>query len=278
MFLAGAMAFAAGIMIFISLYEIIGKSEDGFTTAKMKAKEDPTPRIFALLSFALGFLITYFIEFIVDKIMPESHKEVEKFNFDDIDAHVANMESQGDELASKKEESDEDAPVITEEKSKTKLVRTGIITAIAIGIHNIPEGMITFFGVFENWRFAASLAFAIAMHNIPEGLCVAVPIYFATGSKRKAIFWTSISAITEPIGGLIAWGIVKATGNPLAQSAEGNVAIGLMFGIVAGMMTFIVINELLPAARQHDPENKVTTHFTFLGMLVMGLSIYLFEL
>lgn len=281
LFLACGMAFAAGIMIFISLYEIIGKSENGFTTEKFEEEGSSFPKLFSILAFALGIAIMIMLEFVVHWIMPESHQKHDDFDFDKIQEEMEKKQRDAEEGNDEVAEKVKISAVVEDDNMKRSLHRTGVITAIAIGIHNIPEGMVTFVGAFDSLQFATSLVFAISMHNIPEGLCVAVPIFFSTGSKTKAFLWTAISAVTEPFGALIAWGIIAASQSVSGEevlSADGNVAFGIMFGIVAGMMTFIVINELLPTARRYDPENQVSTYCVIAGMLVMGISIYLFDL
>jgi ZIP family zinc transporter len=109
---------------------------------------------------------------------------------------------------------------------------------------------------------------AIAIHNIPDGLCVAIPIYYATGSKKKAFWWAMLSGATEPIGALIGWGIL--------QGSVGETAYGVLFGFVAGMMVMICLHELIPTAHRYDPEDRVVTNSAVCGMAVMAISLCLF--
>ena len=113
-----------------------------------------------------------------------------------------------------------------------------------------------------------SLAIAIAIHNIPEGLCVAVPIYYATGNKRQAFLWATLSGVTEPIGALIGW---------LALRGEvGETTYGILFGLVGGMMVMICLHELIPTAHRYDPDDKIVTNSVIIGMIVMAFSLVLF--
>lgn len=114
----------------------------------------------------------------------------------------------------------------------------------------------------------ASVAIAIGIHNIPEGICVAMPIYYATGSRFKAFFWATLSGMTELVGALLGWIVLRKVITPTVY--------GILFGIVAGMMVYISIKELLPTAHRYDPEDKVTSYSFIAGMIVMAISLVLF--
>ncbi|CAM9556702.1 unnamed protein product [Choristocarpus tenellus] len=149
-----------------------------------------------------------------------------------------------------------------------RLVRMGVMTALAIGIHNFPEGLVTFVAALSDPSVGTALAVAIAIHNIPEGLCVAIPVYYATGNRWKAFGWALISGISEPIGAGLGWLILK---NIMTETVY-----GILFGVVAGMMINICIHELIPTAVRYDPADKVTTNSIIVGMAVMALSLSLF--
>jgi ZIP family zinc transporter len=149
----------------------------------------------------------------------------------------------------------------------------GLSTAAAIGIHNFPEGLATFVATLVDTNVGATLAVAIAIHNIPEGLCVALPIYYASGSRLKGFMWALLSGISEPIGALIGYGIIKSTGDDMNQAVYGT-----LFGVVAGMMIMIVILELLPTAYRYDPTDTCVTNSLVIGMFVMAASLCLFQL
>ncbi|CBN75509.1 Zinc transporter zupT, Zinc transporter ZIP, metal ion transmembrane transporter activity [Ectocarpus siliculosus] len=149
-----------------------------------------------------------------------------------------------------------------------KLVRMGLLTAVAIGIHNFPEGLATFVAALSDPSVGLALAVAIGIHNIPEGLCVAIPVYYATGNRWKAFGWALLSGVSEPIGAGLGWLILKDIMSELVY--------GLLFGVVAGMMVNITIHELIPTAVRYDPTDKVTTNSIIAGMAIMALSLTLF--
>ena len=160
--------------------------------------------------------------------------------------------------------------LLSDQIQKRKLKRMGLMTAMAIGIHNLPEGLATFVAALADSRLGIALAIAIAIHNIPEGICVAVPIMFATGSKWRAFLWALLSGITEPVGALLGY-VFLAT-------IIGNAVYGVLFGLVSGMMIFISLKELLPTAHAYDKEDKYVTYSFVIGMFVIALSFVLFLL
>eukprot|EP00550_Attheya_septentrionalis_P009653 CAMPEP_0198281106 /NCGR_PEP_ID=MMETSP1449-20131203/1100_1 /TAXON_ID=420275 /ORGANISM="Attheya septentrionalis, Strain CCMP2084" /LENGTH=332 /DNA_ID=CAMNT_0043976741 /DNA_START=191 /DNA_END=1189 /DNA_ORIENTATION=+ len=149
-----------------------------------------------------------------------------------------------------------------------KLVRMGINTALAIGLHNFPEGLATFVAALNDPKVGAVLAVAIGIHNIPEGLCVALPIYYATGNRKKAFLWACLSGASEPLAALLGWAV-------LANSFSDDL-YAVLFGFVGGMMVIISVKELLPTAHRYDPEDTVITYSFIVGMFIMALSLVLF--
>ncbi|KAI8468657.1 MAG: zinc transporter ZIP [Monoraphidium minutum] len=154
------------------------------------------------------------------------------------------------------------------------LARTGVLSALAVGLHNLPEGLATFVAALASPSAGAAIAFAIALHNIPEGIVVAMPIYYATGSKWKGFMWSLISGISEPIGGLIGYALLVSSGGGLASP----LAFAVTFAFVAGMMVYIAIRELLPTALRFDPEDRYATLGFFGGAAVMAGSLLLFKM
>lgn len=166
------------------------------------------------------------------------------------------------------EETIEDHPM-AEQYSRRKLMNMSLSTAIAIALHNFPEGLATFVAVLADPSIGVVFGVAIAIHNIPEGLCVALPVYYATGNRRKAFIWGMLSGITEPIAALFGWAVLSNSYSPTV--------FGVMFGLVAGMMVMISIRELLPTAHRYDPHDKIVTTSVLCGMIVMWLSLVLFR-
>ena len=142
----------------------------------------------------------------------------------------------------------------------SKLYKLGIFTMIAIIIHNLPEGMITYITADHNLKLGVTIAIAIAMHNLPEGISIAIPVYYATKNKRKAIGLTFLSGMSEPLGALLAFLFLKPIIN--------NTIMGALFAIIAGIMSYISIIELLPEALQYKEKKKSIVSF-LIGILFM---------
>lgn len=142
----------------------------------------------------------------------------------------------------------------------SKLYKLGIFTMIAIIIHNLPEGMITYITADHNLKLGITIAIAIAMHNLPEGISIAIPVYYATKNKKKAVGLTFISGMSEPLGAILAFLFLKPVIN--------NTIMGALFAIIAGIMTYISIIELLPAALQYKEKKKTILSF-LIGILFM---------
>ena len=129
-----------------------------------------------------------------------------------------------------------------EETRRKKLMKTGVFTACALGLHNFPEGFATFLSGLESKEVAVPVAVAIAIHNIPEGIAVAVPLREATGSRKKAFWWATLSGLAEPLGALIGFGLLLPVIGPATM--------GISFAAIAGIMVFISLDELLPTAEE----------------------------
>lgn len=156
-----------------------------------------------------------------------------------------------------------------ERANATSLKRIGLLSAIAIGIHNFPEGFATFSATLENPTFGLMITFAIAIHNIPEGMAVALPVYHSSGSRKKAIAYSALSGVAEPLGALVGALIIF----PLF----GAISVSVAFSLIAGVMVFISLDELLPSAREYG-ESHDSLYGVFLGMAVMGVSLMLLKM
>ncbi len=151
--------------------------------------------------------------------------------------------------------------------SSEGLKKMGIITALAIAIHNFPEGLVTFTSSIRDTGMGAMIAVAIAIHNIPEGISASIPIFYATGSRKKAFLTSLFSGLTEPLGAVAGYLIMR----PFLTDA----LIGILFGSIAGIMMFISIEELLPMAREYE-KSKITILSVIAGMLIMAISLIMF--
>ena len=148
----------------------------------------------------------------------------------------------------------------------TKLMRMGLLTALAIGIHNFPEGIATFASAVDDVTLGAAIAVAIAIHNIPEGIAVSVPVYYATGNRRRAFLLSLLSGLAEPVGALLAYLVLMPFMTPTLM--------GCILAAVAGIMVFISIDELLPAAREYG-EAHTSIYGVVAGMALMAVSLLL---
>ena len=234
------MGFSAGVMIYVSFMEILINSQNSFS--KLFSSEVAGDSL-ALLSFLLGIglsaLIDRLIPCDVNPHEPKSSEELKELKDDSHAAHHA------------------------------KLKRTGVFTALAIGIHNFPEGFATFISALNDVSLGISIALAIAIHNIPEGMAVSLPIYHATGDRKKAFWYATFSGFAEPVGALLGFFLLL----PLM----GEATMGITFGMVAGIMIYISFDELLPSARVYGNEHT-TIGGIVLGMLVMALSLIAFKI
>jgi ZIP family zinc transporter len=236
------MGFSAGVMIYVSFMEILNKSKDSFIELY---SSEITGESLTLLCFFAGIALSAFI----DKMIPE-----------DVNPHETRSNS---ELLELKPEAENFV------LRNSKLKRTGIFTALAIGIHNFPEGFATFVSALESPSIGITIAFAIAIHNIPEGMAVSLPIYHATGNKKSAFWYATLSGLAEPIGALV--------GFFLLFPFMGEATLGITFAMVAGIMVYISFDELLPAARVYGNAHTTIGGIT-LGMLVMAISLIGFKL
>ncbi|WP_374013691.1 zinc transporter ZupT [Pseudoxanthomonas koreensis] len=228
--LAFGLAFAGGAMVYVSLSEILNKSIASFTLA-YDARTG-----FALATFA--FLAGMVLIMLIDRLVPNPH----------------------DSLTT-------DDPALREQ-NREYVRRVGLMTAVAITAHNFPEGLATFFATLENPAVGLPLAFAIAIHNIPEGIAIAVPVYYATGSKRYAFVASLLSGLAEPVGAVIGYGLLS--------SMLSEAVFGAVFGVIAGVMVFLAIDELLPAAKRYAKGHE-TVYGLVSGMGVLALSLVLFK-
>ncbi len=150
---------------------------------------------------------------------------------------------------------------------ESKLFRMGLVAALAIAIHNFPEGLATFTAALKDVKLGFPIAIAIAIHNIPEGIAVSIPIFYATGNRRKAFLYSFLSGLAEPIGASIGYLIFF--------SFFSDVVFGILFASVGGIMVFVSLDELLPAAREYG-EHHLSIYGLIAGMIVMALSLLLF--
>ncbi len=232
-FLSISLGFSAGVMIYVSFVEILVKARVELVT-EMGLRGGNWATVLAFFGGVLFIAI-------IDKLVPsiENPHEVRRI---------------------------EDMQQATDHKNK-KLMRMGVFTALAIAIHNFPEGLATFTAALTDPNLGIAIAVAIAIHNIPEGIAVSVPVYYATGNKRKAFRLSFLSGLAEPVGALVGYLILLPFLSPMI--------FGILFAGVAGIMVFISLDELLPSAREYG-EHHLSIYGLMGGMVVMAISLLLF--
>jgi len=231
-FLSAALGFSAGVMIYVSFVEIFVKAKDSLTSA-MGAKQ-------GYLATTLAFFGGVLLIGLIDKLVPNGENPHEMMDIKDMNSKA---------------------------KKDSSLMRMGLFSALAIAIHNFPEGLATFIAAIDDPTLGVSIGIAIAIHNIPEGIAVSVPIYFATGDKRKAFKYSFLSGLSEPIGALVGYFILLPFLN--------DVTFGIIFAGVAGIMVYISLDELLPTAEKYG-EHHIAIIGLIAGMMVMASSLVLF--
>jgi len=229
-FLCASLGFSAGVMLYVSFMDLLPIAKDELVAHL----GDKTGTLYLLLSFFGGMGLITLIDFLIPK--PNNPHEM-----------------QGVEEMS---------------KSKISLHRMGIIVALSLVAHNFPEGIAAFTTAMTGGlSIAIPITFAIAIHNIPEGIAVSVPIYHATGNKRKAFWLSFLSGLSEPAGALVAWFFLMPFWSPLLN--------GIVMAAVAGIMVYISVDELLPTAEKYG-EHHISISGLIAGMILMAISLYLF--
>lgn len=240
-FLAGALGLSAGVMIFISLAELYPEAQEMISQTGMAHG-----KAFVLIAFFVGMGIITLIDFTIPEY--ENPHEASGLSLDARTAAVGVLEQTGSEKA---------------------LHRLGVMSALAIAVHNFPEGIATFIGALNDPEMGTGITAAIAIHNIPEGIAVAIPIYYATKSKAKALFYATVSGLTEVIGALLCLAVTSIFGVSLTG---GGPAFPLVLAAVAGIMIYISLDELLPTAEKYG-KHHIAIAGVVGGMAVMGISM-----
>lgn len=232
-FLSVSLGFSAGVMLYISFVEILKKAGLSLTLAL-------GPKAGAWAT-AGGFFFGILVIALIDRLLP-------------TDTRICQTPAiQGPELISC-------APT-------TKLMRMGMFTALAIAIHNFPEGLATFTAALSDPKLGVPIATAIAIHNIPEGVSVAVPILYATQNRGKAFLISFLSGLTEPLGAFVGYLLLQRFFSPAL--------FGIIFASTAGIMVYISLDELLPSAREYG-SRYLAGYGMVAGMAVMAISLLLF--
>ncbi len=244
-FLSFGLGLSAGVMIFVSLVDLYPEACN-----MIKNQFGDNYLWLAVLCLTLGMMSAVLIDFFIpDHIQGQMLSKQLGANENNCDSTDCVH--------------DENAVI-----SIGKIKKAGIITAIVVALHNLPEGLATFFISSQDAMIGLGVVIAIAIHNIPEGMAISIPVYQATHSKRKAFLYSFLSGMAEPIGGVVGFSLV--------QAFFPNLCIGILFAFVAGIMTYISLDTLLPLSRDYD-----TGHYSIsgvvVGILVMGCTLVMLD-
>ncbi len=233
-FFASALGFSAGVMLWVSFLEIIPKATAYFTESfgAVKAQWYAVAAVFAGIA-VIG---------VIDRLVPDA-----------VNPHEPVLDASNE---------------FDEDRNRAQAFRKmGFMMALAIGIHNFPEGFATFIAGTNDLQIALPIAVAIAVHNIPEGIAVAIPIWQSTGSRASGFKWATITGLAEPIGALVGFALLAPFMGPTTM--------GICFAMIAGVMVFISIDELLPTAIATG-KHHAAIYGLIVGMAVMAMSLLLF--
>lgn len=245
-FLSASLGFSAGVMLYVSFVEILAKSREALTE-QWGAPAGSWGMVAAFFG-GIGLIA------VIDRLVPSEDNPHELSN---ISGAVPCTGREGECPL----------PLDTGERDPSKLHRMGLLTALAITIHNFPEGLATFTSALTDPSLGVAIAFAIAIHNVPEGIAVAVPVFYATGSRKKAFGYAFLSGLAEPVGAALGFLVLMPFFSPAV--------FGILFGVVAGIMVFISLDELLPTAEEYG-EHHLCIYGAVGGMGVMAVSLLFF--
>lgn len=234
-FLALSLGFSAGVMLYVSFVEILAEAGD-----LLSAAWGPGRGTWGMVG---GFFAGIAVIAVIDRLVP----------------HQANPH----EFAYQPGDAEADA-AFAAPAADSRLLRTGMLTALAIAIHNFPEGFATFAAALGDPSVAVAITVAIALHNIPEGIAVAVPVFQATGSRARAIGLSFLSGLSEPLGAVIGFLLLR----PFLTDA----LFGASLAAVAGIMVFISLDKLLPTAEKYGGHH-LCVYGIVAGMAVMAVSL-----
>jgi len=264
-FLSVSTGFSAGVMIYVAFVEILGKGMEALTTAY----GDTWGAWVNVASFFGGMGIIG----LIDAAIPEAGNPHEPHSKEARAALHEGDCGQNSPVADTHYHGSGAAEAQARPNDRDELMRMGLFSALAIGIHNFPEGLATFLSALQDPALGAAIAVAVALHNIPEGISVSVPIYFATGNRGKAFLYSTLSGISEPIGAIIAYSALR-----LFVGGPGGVMppqiMGILFAGVSGIMVYISLDELLPTSRAYGKGHDSLLGLVA-GMIVMAFSLLL---
>lgn len=235
-FLSLGLGFSAGVMIYVAMIEIFFKAQESLVSE--------LGELMGSWVTVAAFFAGMFVIWLIDKLVPSTENP----------QYVRNAKISIEE---------NNEPEIIYDK---KLLRMGVMTALAVAVHNFPEGFATLIAALMDPALGITIAIAIAIHNIPEGIAVSLPIYHATGSRKKAFLYSFFSGVMEPVGAILGYIILAPFMSDLV--------FGIVFAAVGGIMVFISLDQLLPTAREYGGD-RFSVYGSIGGMIIMAISLLL---
>jgi len=253
-YLSFTLGLSGGVMVYVSFVELFPQAIEKISLS--------LGDLFGELWGVGFFFIGITCMFLIDQFIPEVENP----------HHIVVMmeDSAGTQQTGGVTEHNHDANTTLTDTAKKDLMKTGLVTALAIAIHNFPEGLATFGTALSDISLGIVIMVAIALHNIPEGISVSIPIFYATGSRKKAFWYSFLSGVAEPFGALIGYIILFSFLN--------DQIIGGMLGFIAGIMVYISLDEILPTAQRYDKKGHLTITGIVVGMIIMAISLVLLKL
>lgn len=270
-FLAISTGFSAGVMLYVSFVEIFVKGADALTARY----GDYWGHWVNAASFFGGVLLIG----LIDNLIPAAenphatHPEEEMAPMRDPSVPMPDCGAAASQVGAGSTSGASGQSHAHDAAEHRRLMRMGLFSALAIGIHNFPEGLATFLAALQDPGLGLAIAIAVALHNIPEGISVSVPIFYATGDRKKAFISSALSGLSEPVGAGVAFLVLRLFVGGGADAIPPEV-MGVLFGGVAGIMVYISLDELLPTSRAYGKGHDSLLGLVA-GMLVMAISLLL---
>lgn len=270
--LATMLSVSAGVTMFLSLVVLWGLTLFEFVSAYNgdQSTLEGKAWLSCTLCFGAGIAIVFLLDFIVKKLTPS--EDSRGGTVDTTGKNGDNRGSYDDHDGVLESPQDTRGPgfIKMDEAAKEKLQRMGILSGIAIAIHNIPEGIATYVASSETPEVGLAMAIGVGLHNLAEGLAVAAPIYFATGSRCKGIMWCVLAALSEHVGGFVAFGILGRDAEDFEQA--------VLYGVTSGMMGAIAMKEIFPSAHMYaNGRVHIVSTGGLFGMFLMALCLIVFK-
>eukprot|EP01053_Blabericola_migrator_P008772 Blabericola_migrator_1__8771@NODE_461_length_8293_cov_107_238877_g360_i0_p4_GENE_NODE_461_length_8293_cov_107_238877_g360_i0NODE_461_length_8293_cov_107_238877_g360_i0_p4_ORF_typecomplete_len342_score60_68Zip/PF02535_22/3_1e43DUF2721/PF11026_8/3e03DUF2721/PF11026_8/3_5e03DUF2721/PF11026_8/0_13_NODE_461_length_8293_cov_107_238877_g360_i017372762 len=303
--LAAGMSLAAGVMCYLTFVEIFPEVTETFERAfkanKTKHLDYTSPKVIALALSGFTFFAGWFLADFLNRALHVVFEETPRATYlkaakssDEVavsgqavlgtemahlrrlvDAPRTSQDTTPTTAGERREfEIEELADALADEsfrKDHLRLLRVGWFTALALSMHNLPEGIATYTGAATaNSKLALGITFAIGIHNLPEGLAVAIPIYYSIHDAKYAILVATLTGMAEPLGAVLAWAVLGADPSPMI--------FGILLGLVSGIMINVSLKELFFGAARYDPNDRISSVMFVLGMALIAVSLVVLEL